>query len=244
MRRIAFFWVGSNISIPQYYVESIRMIHGNDIEILQLSDQKTASIEGVDQVLRDDLPSSIMLARLQAYSRVTIDNNYTFFTDADSLLINPLDIKSSADILLTPRMVDFPINPNYPEHYVEFQGKMISEVMPFLFGAIAIKNNNTFFKTLQGICESLPTRFHRWYGDQFSLKLALNDELFSHGLLDPKIHLHVLKSAPSISELKQLQNEGVQLLTFKGPDSDKMKNLPLTLKNLVSYSRKLNISDV
>jgi hypothetical protein len=233
MYRIAFFWVGDNISIPQWYVESIRLIQGKDIEILQLSDQDTPRISGVDSVIRKQLPTPIMLARLKAYSQVRIDDNtYTFFTDADSLLLNPLNIKLSEDILLSPRTQDFAINPNYPEYYEEFQGKFISEVMPFLFGAIALKNNNDFFNQLFEICEKLPTRFHRWYGDQFALQLAVKGKIISYGLLDPNIHLRIAKSSPSADELIQLRKEGVQLLTFKGPDSNKSVNIPLTLNKL------------
>ena len=120
MSRIAFFWTGSNIVIPQYYVDSIRLVQGKDIEIIQLSDQNTPVITGVDSVIRKKLPTPIMLARLEAYSQVELDDNYTFFTDADSLLINPLNIKLSEDILLSPRLIDFPINANYPEYYEEF----------------------------------------------------------------------------------------------------------------------------
>lgn len=232
MYRIAFFWVGSDISIPQYYVESIRLIQGKDIEILQLSDQNTPCISGVDSVIRKQLPTPIMLARLQAYTQVRMDDRYTFFTDADSLLLNPLNIYPSEDILLSPRTQDFAINPNYPEFYEEFQGKFISEVMPFLFGAIALKNNNDFFNQLFEICEKLPTRFHRWYGDQFALQQAVKSKVISYGLLDPNIHLRIAKSPPSSDGLIQLRKEGVQLLTFKGPDSNKSVNIPLTLNKL------------
>ncbi|MBU3637766.1 hypothetical protein [Polynucleobacter sp. es-MAR-4] len=232
MYRIAFFWVGGDISIPKCYVESIRMIYGDGIEILQLSDENTESISGVDAVIRKNLPASIMLARLEAYSQVRMDDRYTFFTDADSLLINRLNIKAGNDILLTPRILDFPINPNYPEYYEEFVGKMIGEVMPFLFGAIALKGNNEFFKTLLAICEKLPTRFHRWYGDQYALHKAIKNQLFSYDLLDPNIHLRITKTAPTIWELTQLRNDGVQLITFKGPDSNKSENMPIALKNL------------
>ena len=230
--RIAFFWVGSELTIPQSYVTSIRLIHGRDIEVLQLTDKNTQPIEGVDSVIRADLPGPIMLARLHAYSKVTVDSRYTFFTDADSLLINPLNIKGIEDILLTPRVQDFPINANYPEHYLEFEGKMINEVMPFLFGAIALKNNNNFFSQLLEICEKLPPRFHRWYGDQFALQKAVKENIFCNGLLNPNVHLRITKYAPSSDELSQLRNDGVQILTFKGPDSNKLINIPLTLHNL------------
>ena len=232
MSRIAFFWTGSNIVIPQYYVDSIRLVQGKDIEILQLSDQNTPEITGVDCVIRNKLSTPIMLARLEAYSQVELDDNYTFFTDADSLLINRLNIKLSEDILLSRRLIDFPINANYPEYYEEFEGKMISEVMPFLFGAIAIKRNNLFFHHLLKICQKLPPRFHRWYGDQFALQKAVKDNSFTYGLLNPNIHLRIINYPQSILELIHLREQGAQLITFKGPSSNKSMNIPLTLKSL------------
>lgn len=78
MYRIAFFWVGSDISIPKCYVESIRMIYGDGIEILQLSDESADSISGVDPVIRKNLPASVILVGLKAYSQVRIDDRYTF----------------------------------------------------------------------------------------------------------------------------------------------------------------------
>lgn len=47
--------------------------------------------------------------------------------------------------------------------------------MPFLFGAIITNNKFSYknFLLLLNIAKDLPARFHRWYGDQYSLKLAI-----------------------------------------------------------------------
>jgi hypothetical protein len=242
MNRIAFFWVGNQTSIPEAYVISIRMIHGNSIEVIQLSDLDTPSIAGVSQVLRQKLCNDIMVARLQAYSALEVTEEYTLFTDADCLLLNPLAIDSSNVILLTPRTLNFKINANYPEHYPEFEGKMISDVMPFLFGALAIRRNTVFFKKLLKICQELPTRFHRWYGDQVSLAHAVNNQLFDYGLLNPEIHLNIIKQAPTQTHINELHNKGVQLITFKGPASDKEINLPLSLHYICNLVESKNAS--
>ncbi len=230
MNRIAFFWVGDQTSIPEAYVTSIRLIHGNTIEVIQLSDLDTPSIAGVNQVLRQKLCNDIMVARLEAYSLLELTEEYTFFTDADCLLLNPLVIESKNDILLTPRTINFKINANYPEHYPEFEEKMISDVMPFLFGALAVKRNNFFFQQLLKICQCLPSRFHRWYGDQVSLAHAVSNQLFDFGLLNPDIHLNIIKQVPTQTHIHDLHKKGVQLITFKGPTSDKEINLPLSLQ--------------
>jgi len=130
MIRLAFFWVGDNIDIPQIYVNSIRLFHLNDIEVVHLTDFHTSCISGVDKILRADLSQDIMTARLQAYRLLEFNGDYTLFTDADCLLIQPIKLNYSDDILLLKRTDNFIINSNYPEHYPEFVGNMIFDVMP------------------------------------------------------------------------------------------------------------------
>ena len=102
--RIAFFWTGADIAIPQALVHSIRLVQADGVEVLQLSDPATPAIDGVDRILRSELSRDIMVARLQAYSRVAIDDEFTFFCDADSIFLNPLAIASDRDVLLSPRV--------------------------------------------------------------------------------------------------------------------------------------------
>ena len=233
MARVAFFWVGQDVSIPQSLVHSARLVNGDQVEIIQLSDQNTPNIPGVDTVLRGALSKDIMVARLQAYTLVDIGNDFTFFCDADSLFINPVRITSQADILLSPRVLDFMINHEWPEHYPEFQGRMFSEVMPFLFGAIAVRRKGDFFHHLLSICEQLPARFHRWYGDQVALALAVKAGAVEYDLLEPEIYLNILKEAPSVVDLKMMKEAGTQMITFKGPATDKKTNLELSLQRLL-----------
>jgi hypothetical protein len=234
MKRIAFFWVADDAAIPTCLVQSIRATNADQVEVVQLTDHRTPPVEGVDVVSRHDLPPDIMLARLQAYRALEPHPEFTFYCDADSLFLNPLRVEAPEHILLTPRLQDFPINPHFPEHYPEFEGKMISEVMPFLFGALAVRGDNPLFEQLQARCQALPARFHRWYGDQFALALAARAKAFDYGLLDPRVHLHVTKTALTIDELRSLRAQGTQMITFKGPDSGKSTNIPLTLSRLLS----------
>lgn len=214
------------------------MLHGRDIQIFQLTDHATEAVPGVDQVLRGDLSQHIMVARLQASCLLDMVEDYTFFCDADSVLVSPLNIAPAQDILLSPRVVDFPINAHYPEHYPEFEGKMISEVMPFLFGAMAVRRNSDFFRLLLEICEQLPDRFKRWYGDQVALAIAAHEKRFQYGLLNPDIHLNIVREAPSVADLEALRSAGTQLITFKGPASNKESNLPMTLLHLLQVLNK------
>ena len=42
----------------------------------------------------------------------------------------------------------------------------------------------------------------------------------------------ILEHCQTSDDLSQLRSDGVQILTFKGPDSNKLINIPLTLHNL------------
>jgi len=238
--RIAFFWVGDDISAPKYLVKSIRLTCGEGVEVIQLTNPTTLEVPGVSSVVRSSLSEHIMVARLQAYSQLRLTNDFTYFCDADSIFINPLHIESSHNVLLSPRVETHKINPHYPEHYPEFEGKTTMEVMPFLFGAMAVRGENNIFNGLLRKCLKLPPRFHRWYGDQVALAKAVGAGNFNYGHLDPSIYLKIITNAPSIIELKQLVSENVQMVTFKGPSLTKISNLALTFEAL----KALHESDI
>ena len=230
--RIAFFWVGDDISTPEYLVKSIRLTSGEEVEVIQLTDPITPEVPGVSSVIRSSLSDHIMVARLQAYSHLRLTNDFTYFCDADSIFINALRIESSHNVLLSPRVETHKINPHYPEYYPEFEGKTTMEVMPFLFGAIAVRGQNNIFNGLLRKCLKLPLRFHRWYGDQVALAKAVGAGNFSYGHLDPSVYLKIITNEPSIIELKQLVSENVQMVTFKGPSVNKISNLAHTFEAL------------
>ena len=195
---------------------------GEDVNIVQLTDHDTEEISGVTSVKRYELPEQIMLARLEAYSKYEPDTEEVFFCDADSIFINKLSLPKDKEqkIFLTPRQQDFKINATYPEYYEEFVNKTAKEVMPFLFGAIATRDNQQiFFKELLNICLKLPNRFHRWYGDQFALKKYVDDGFERYTNLDTNIYLSVLRDQLTPQYLKNALDSNVQLITFKGPNS-------------------------
>lgn len=216
---ICFFWVGNDITIPTLFVKSIRLTMGNDINIVQLTNKATKEVNGITSIKRFQLSEKIMIARLEAYSAYENETNYTFFYDADCLLINKLSfpVNITQNIVLSPRTQDLKMNYNYPEYYEEFVGKRANEVMPFLFCAIGtIGKQQLFFKDLLNICLNLPARFHRWYGDQYSLFLASKNQFGRFELFDPDIYLHEMKMPLMPDYLAQIKKGGVKVLHFKG----------------------------
>ena len=219
---IAFLWVGNNIEIPNALVSSIRLVMGNNVNVVQLTDGSSQKVDKVDSVKRYDLPNQIMLARLMAYSKFEPETHYTFFCDADSLFVNKLVIPEDTleYILLTPRQQDFLMNHNFPEYYEEFVGKRANEVMRFLFGAIITKDNQQFFfKNLLDTCLQLPPRFHRWYGDQYALNKIIQRGFDKYEELNSNIYLSIIREPLTHEYLKELLEKKVQFITFKGPQA-------------------------
>ena len=223
--RVAFFWVGEDITLPGYLVRSVRLVAGLDFEIIQLSDLTTPTVPGVSRVSRQALSDSIMVARLQAYSYLEWSNKFTYYCDADSIFINRPQVDSNFDILLCPRIENYKINSRYPEHYPEFDGKMIMEVMPFMFGAIITRGKNNIFNGLLRKCLKLPARYHRWYGDQVALAKAVGAGNFIYSIIEPHIYLNIMSGNPTKEHIQNLIGDGVQMITFKGQGVEKTKGL-------------------
>lgn len=239
---IVFFWIGEKVEIPQVLVNSIRLVMGNEINVVQLTNKSTKQVEGVNEVKRFDLSNQIMVARLEAYSRYVPQTENTFFCDADSIFINKLKLpeNNTNKIFLSPRKMDFKISSTYPEFYEEFVGKTANEVMPFLFGAIAIKGNQQkFFKEILNISLHLPERFHRWYGDQYALKQYIDKGFDEFEKLNLETYLNILYEPLTPSYLKKVFEKKVQLITFKGPHSKIYLEQSLILLNF--FYKKLNL---
>ena len=218
---IAIFWVNEEVSIPQLFVNSIRDIMANDIDIIILTDKKTPEIKNVNNIIRYDLPNYIMLARLQSYINFKHSYEKVLFADADSLMISPIVFpKKNKKIYLTLRKYDGIINHKYPDYYPEFENKKMSEMMPFLFGAIVtIGDQSDIFKILLNICEKLPMRFRKWYGDQVSLCKAVQNKKIIAGLMDQDIFLKVYRDKLTYSDLENDLKYGTSIVTFKGKGS-------------------------
>ena len=112
------------------------------------------------------------------------------------------------------------LNHNYPEYYPEFEGKFLIDTMPILFGFIATKNGGEFFVRILNVLESLPERFHRWYGDQIALAKVWDNNKNEFLLLDNNKYLFVTKNSLSTIQIKNLiKAKNCKVITFKGKKS-------------------------
>jgi hypothetical protein len=232
--QFAFFWVGQDISIPSALVASIRFIYGKEAFIYQLTDHKTKSIADVDEIIRDELPNEIMLARLKAFSLID-SQNVTLFLDADSLVINKLKLpnfnKYKAFLVRRDDTTSI-INHNYPEYYPEFVHQKFIDMMPILFGLIVTPDGGKLFNNLFEIASKLPDRFHRWYGDQMAMAYEWNKNKENYFLIEQQEYLFITRVSLNKQNLEHLIKNNVKIITFKGPQSKQF--IPETLKELMN----------
>ena len=241
MDQIAFFWVGEDIKIPTYFVKSINNIYpDNDVKITHLTDIKTSNIEGVTNTIRSDLSEGLMVARLEAYLNYNHNDKLTYFCDADSLLLDKLDLhKFEEDFYFIKRNFEdnwLINNQDWIDKYPEFSNKYFNDVMPFYAGGMLVRNGRTFFSELLNLCQNLQKNFHQWYGDQVSQKIIFDGGKFNIQFLDQNIFLKIIKKELNLEEIEILNMLGTKMITFKGHE---MKNFIIpTFYNL--YPLELN----
>ena len=176
LNTIAFFWIGPDITIPTLLVRSIRAAFGPQFNVIQLSDRDTPRVEGVTAHKQFKLSPHIMVARLEAYAALSITAP-TLFVDADMLVLRPFDLPPLAEneVGITIRGDRDTVYFSEEECAEEpgFIGKTTAEVMPYLYSFVYVRSPVLFVRQLNAL-RKLPRRFHRWYGDQMTLKSELD----------------------------------------------------------------------
>ena len=240
INNFAFFWVGTDIQMPSTFVESIRLLYGKSANIIQISDEDTHEVAGVSSVSRSVLSTDIMLARLEACSKLENISDPIAFYDVDTLFIDKISAPSALNgrTCILRREHDFNLNHNFPEYYPEFIGKSTSEVMPYLAGCIITANPKKLFSALLLKCQKLPNRFHRWYGDQVALKmLALeNPKMFIE--IEEKIYLKTFDKVLNQETFDSLKSQNTANIHFKGVSEKKF--LYKSMANLKSFRHKID----
>ena len=232
--QIAFFWVGSDNKIPTFLVNSVNLVYKKKVKIFHLTNYTTRKINGTTKTIRLNLSENLMVARLQAYKNFPYNNKLTFFCDADSLFVQRLNLfELPEDIYLIKRSEDFLMNHNWPEFYPEFINKHSIEIMPYLFGGMALKDGKKFFSEILKICFDLPPRFHRWYGDQYALKIFIEKNKPKFNLLPANTHLKIVRQIVTEKNFNVLFGDKVKLITFKGPHTKNFINE--SSNNLINF---------
>jgi hypothetical protein len=228
---IAFFWIGSDITIPSLLVRSIRMAFGAEFKIIQLSDKTTPKVEGVTTHRQLKLSQHIMVARLEAYSSLGIASP-TLFLDADMLVLRPFDLPTLAEheVGVTIRGKLDTVGFSEEDCRIEpaFLGKNTAQVMPYLYSFVYVRSTVLFARQLNAL-RKLPKRFHLWYGDQITLKTELDAQ--KRFMVRP-LAIHIFnRTVSSTLEFERICRlpDNICIAHFKGKNSKKAMLESLTL---------------
>jgi hypothetical protein len=217
LRRIVFFWIGKNTDIPAILVRSIRFAFGDEMEIVQLSNKETPEVTGVTTCKSMKLSSRIMVARLEAYSSLTIKEP-TLFLDADMLVVKRFDLPSLAanEVGVTKRNENEngQINWRFPVEFPEFEGKYFLDEMPYIYSFVYTSSEILFVRQLNQL-RKLPKRYQLWYGDQVTLKQELAAGRFVTRDFDVSTYNRTVRSLIEFKEILVGSPE-VRIAHFKG----------------------------
>jgi hypothetical protein len=220
LKRIVFFWVGGDISIPSLLVSSIRALLPAELEVVQLSDKNTPTVPGTSQHKAMSLSPSIMVARLQAYASLPVSEP-TLYLDADMLVLRNFDLPELGvnEIGVTRRkeMDDVLVHEKTTiwKQYPEFRGKTLSQVMPYIYSFVYAKSEILFVRQLVTLRKA-PKRLHEWYGDQVTLKKELDGNRFTVRYFDADRYNRTVATLAEFDELRS-SAEPPCIVHFKGP---------------------------
>lgn len=221
LNNIAFFWIGQDVTIPTLLVRSIRAAFGADFKVHQLSDRDTPRVEGVTIHKQLKLSRYIMVARLEAYAALQV-REPTLFLDADMLVLRAFDLPPLGEMEIGVTARGERDTYRIPERdwaeFPEFAQKDSAQVMPYIFSFVYVRSTVVFLRQLNAL-RRLPKRFHRWYGDQVTLKSELEAPgRFTVRHFDIDRYNRSVRSRWEFEEVRAAP-EGVCIAHFKGPDS-------------------------
>ena len=171
-----FFHVGSDVSLPEMLVNSIKISNPKS-EIYQITDNESPEVEKLDGCFRfNGNKKNIMKFRMETYASINIKKNESaIFLDTDMLVVREINEKNlfkEKDIVFCERQFDceYPVNVNYNDlNMLEFKNIKMGEAWPYLGCFLAIRNKNPIYR-MNEIYNILDEKYKRWYGDQTVLK--------------------------------------------------------------------------
>ena len=206
--------VGNDASFPTLLVRSIRASN-KDAVIYQCSDTKSPAAAGIDHIFRLPGDASKLIAfRAQAYAELNLTDP-AIYMDTDMLVVSRLDVSGLVkdhDVALCLREFgrNTVINTAFRGmNLSEYTGKTFGEVYPYL-GCAAVTRNNQFWIDCLNNFNSLPDKFHFWYGDQEALRNVANSNRYRvAGLPESKFACLPDETVPNIKDVSIFHFKGV-----------------------------------
>jgi hypothetical protein len=178
MAQFAFLHVGEDATFPTILCRSLRANNPN-AQIIQCSDSDTSAVEGVDEVVRfDGNTENLMFFRTAAYARLAFIGP-TLFLDTDMICIDSVDPNRALDdgdaavclreygrdMLLDPTAMGIDLK--------EYTGRTLGDVYPYI-GCAVICSSTEFWAACVEEMLRMPSKLHRWFGDQEALRNVVN----------------------------------------------------------------------
>ena len=215
MNQLVFYWSGENIEIPSILVKSV-LISNEGLKIIQVTDENTDTVEGVNEVVRIDKSDNIIMDRIKGWSLIETTNNKTLFIDADTIFLKKIDFKKfQKGNYLYKRTTSQIFNSKYESVYPELANKETLGTMPFLGGIVIIINEDNFFKELKTLSQNLSPNLKKWFGDQILLKNIYEKKHKFFNLIDENF-VKVVELDKSSKKINLNLSKLNTAITFKG----------------------------
>jgi hypothetical protein len=169
----AFLHVGDDLSLPTLLVASLRKAMPST-RVVQLSDKTTAAVPGVDDTVRRDWDGTrLMSFRLEHYAALPEASWLLLDTDmivqADVSVVFEMD--GRFDVAMHRRESTI-VRPPAWEEFPELLGQDLASFMPYNTGVI-FSRSARFWAVARQRLAGLEARYHRWFGDQVAVRMAL-----------------------------------------------------------------------
>jgi hypothetical protein len=166
---VCFLHVGADHTIPSIMVASVKAAMPGT-EIVQMTDQATAPVPGVDSVVRQDWDGNkLMIYRLAHLA--ALGRTECVVLDTDVVVQRSLApvFDQAFDVALTVR--------HEPVKTLDKTRNLTPE-MPYNTG-VMFSREPRFWQAALETCRGLPEKQHDWWGDQLSVKAVADSRQFN-----------------------------------------------------------------
>lgn len=195
--------------------------------IIQVSDQSTEKIEGVDDLYQiDGNLDNLMTLRLKAFGDLGLSGPAAYI-DTDMIFLRQVDVElilGSADVAVCNR--DFKKDSKirtllklYDNSKIElemYNNKTFGEALPYV-ACFTIAKNKTFWEETYNNLLDMPKVLHKWYGDQEAIKFVVDAGFFKVKKIPESVY-------GCLPEFENKLNVKPRILHFKGAERKKIMN--------------------
>jgi hypothetical protein len=179
-------------------IENLRDIYGNT-DIVQVSDEKTPIVKGVNHVLRVPRTMPLMTWRLKAHQEAHALEDELLMVEPDVRFLKRIDElfdDGDSEIIISTR-----------DCSAEWGEENLGETTPYTMGS-SISRNREFWREAKLVCQTLPERDQHWIGDMKAIKAVVDSGKFKVRVVPGEIYNHIPNSVDDIGNAKVMHYKG------------------------------------